>query len=493
MTMNILHTIYATDPRRRLGKRYTSGTVLSVGGGKVTLDVGATLPSGAPVTLELPASGSFSPAVGQAVQINYPGDSFHAGSASPMSQSAGGGSTPTAVDHGALIGLADDDHAQYHTDARGDSRYYRKTEHLASSAGAGDAGKPIKLDAGGKVDASMIDDSDIDHGSVGGLADDDHAQYHNDSRGDARYYQKTELDGGQLDNRYYRENEHINASTGVADAAKPILTDARGKLAGSFINPADIDHNSLTNLATGNVHTQYLLRSGGTLTGNVSCNAGVTIDGVDVDSHRTRHDYGGADALTTVPNHDHTGDAGDGAKIAGLSALSDVTQSGGVSKVLATDADGHLVIGSGKKLDGVDVSAHDHSSSTDQTRLAEKDRVWTQEWFIKGPFTGGDAVIQLTNHPPWKTSKLVKAYLQIYCSQTTADVQLSIYKGSSEETEYQCLISAGTVAYHYDSEEPSEEDRVQWDPSSDTFRVLLSIGFGGVALNISVQLVWVTT
>jgi len=31
---------------------------------------------------------------------------------------------PTAVaDHGALTGLADDDHAQYHTDARGDARY----------------------------------------------------------------------------------------------------------------------------------------------------------------------------------------------------------------------------------------------------------------------------------------------------------------------------------------------------------------------------------
>ena len=29
--------------------------------------------------------------------------------------------------------------------------------------------------------------ADIDHGAVGGLADDDHAQYHSDARGDARY------------------------------------------------------------------------------------------------------------------------------------------------------------------------------------------------------------------------------------------------------------------------------------------------------------------
>lgn len=33
---------------------------------------------------------------------------------------AGGGGV---ADHGALTGLADDDHSQYHTDARGDARY----------------------------------------------------------------------------------------------------------------------------------------------------------------------------------------------------------------------------------------------------------------------------------------------------------------------------------------------------------------------------------
>ena len=105
-------------------------------------------------------------------------------------------------DHGVLSGLGDDDHSQYHNNARGDARYYTETEldagqlddryfredeHLDSSAGAGDAGKPIKLDAGGHVDATMINDPDVDHGSIGGLADDDHSQYHNDGRGDARY------------------------------------------------------------------------------------------------------------------------------------------------------------------------------------------------------------------------------------------------------------------------------------------------------------------
>ena len=40
----------------------------------------------------------------------------------------GGGGGVT--DHGALTGLADDDHTQYHTDARGDARYYQLSETL---------------------------------------------------------------------------------------------------------------------------------------------------------------------------------------------------------------------------------------------------------------------------------------------------------------------------------------------------------------------------
>jgi len=88
-----------------------------------------------------------------------------------------------------------------------DNRYFTETEHIDTSAGVGDAGKPIKLDAAGHVDASMINNADIDHasitnthnlttdidhdsitnthnlttdidhGSISGLTDDDHTQY----------------------------------------------------------------------------------------------------------------------------------------------------------------------------------------------------------------------------------------------------------------------------------------------------------------------------
>lgn len=60
---------------------------------------------------------------------------------------------------------------------REESEAYELTDYINTSAGAGDAGKPIVLDAGGHIDESMINDADIDHGSIGGLLDDDHTQY----------------------------------------------------------------------------------------------------------------------------------------------------------------------------------------------------------------------------------------------------------------------------------------------------------------------------
>ena len=65
---------------------------------------------------------------------------------------------------------------------------------------------PVHTHADGEGEGGTLSGT-IDHGLLNGLADDDHTQYHNDTRGDARYYTETELDAGQLDNRYYREAE----------------------------------------------------------------------------------------------------------------------------------------------------------------------------------------------------------------------------------------------------------------------------------------------
>lgn len=78
--------------------------------------------------------------------------------------------------HNQLTGLDADDHTQYHNNARGDARYYQKSEFLSVSAGAGDSGKPVVLDAGGHIDASMINDGDIDHTALLNIGTNTHAQ-----------------------------------------------------------------------------------------------------------------------------------------------------------------------------------------------------------------------------------------------------------------------------------------------------------------------------
>jgi hypothetical protein len=58
----------------------------------------------------------------------------------------------SAIDHGTLAGLADDDHTQYHNNTRGDARYYQKSEFVTTST----AGAPVKLDGGGKISSTQL-------------------------------------------------------------------------------------------------------------------------------------------------------------------------------------------------------------------------------------------------------------------------------------------------------------------------------------------------
>lgn len=62
-----------------------------------------------------------------------------------------------------------------------DGRYFREDEHVATSVGVADAGKPVITDTDGKLSASLIDivdlNNELDHGALLGLGDDDHLQY----------------------------------------------------------------------------------------------------------------------------------------------------------------------------------------------------------------------------------------------------------------------------------------------------------------------------
>lgn len=118
------------------------------------------------------------------------------------------GVTGGTADHGSLDGLADDDHTIYHTDARGDARY-SALGHSHTLSNVTDSGTAAAQDVGtlvgdvvqlvdiggGTPGMPAVDGSQLtgiaggssDHGALTGLGDDDHTQYHNDTRGDARY------------------------------------------------------------------------------------------------------------------------------------------------------------------------------------------------------------------------------------------------------------------------------------------------------------------
>jgi hypothetical protein len=119
-----------------------------------------------------------------------------------------------------------------------DTQYWRKTQHIASSSGAASAALPIETDSRGKLDPSFYQQSDITHGNLSGLSSDDHPQYYNQTRGDARYYQKTEF---------------INSSAGAADAGKPVKTNAAGQIDGTMLaaSAGSINHENLAGLQGG--------------------------------------------------------------------------------------------------------------------------------------------------------------------------------------------------------------------------------------------------
>jgi hypothetical protein len=67
------------------------------------------------------------------------------------------------------------------------------------------------------------------------------------------------------DSRYFREDEHIDASTGASDAGKPLITNASGVVDSSFLDLSGInsslDHGALAGLGDDD-HVQYILVDG---------------------------------------------------------------------------------------------------------------------------------------------------------------------------------------------------------------------------------------
>ena len=107
------------------------------------------------------------------------------------------------------------------------SGVYEAVDFVATSAGAGDAGKPVKLDTDGLLSHTMINDSDINHGSLDGT--------HNLT---------TDIDHDTITNSH-------NLTT---DIDHDTITNTHNLT-------TDIDHGGISGLADDD-HTQYSLAAG---------------------------------------------------------------------------------------------------------------------------------------------------------------------------------------------------------------------------------------
>lgn len=110
------------------------------------------------------------------------------------------GSGGGAEDHGALTGLSDDDHPQYHNDARGDARYAQRSNNLSDLGSAAVARSNLGLG-----NAALLD---IGTGSGSAAAGDDNRFL---SSG-----QKTDLtDGGDSTSHYHAADRDRSNHTGT--------------------------------------------------------------------------------------------------------------------------------------------------------------------------------------------------------------------------------------------------------------------------------------
>jgi hypothetical protein len=128
----------------------------------------------------------------------------------------------------------------------------------------------------------------VDHGDLNGLQDDDHLHYHNDLRGDARYYTETEIDTTLSvksdvehihDDRYYTETEmdsqmsgksdigHAHIESDITDLDKYTQNEVDSALVGKSNVEHNHDHGTLTGLGD-NDHNQYALQTYGIGSGN---------------------------------------------------------------------------------------------------------------------------------------------------------------------------------------------------------------------------------
>lgn len=199
---------------------------------------------------------------------------------SGISFSDSGTSLTINTDHGGLSGLGDDDHLQYHTDGRAltwlgtrsttdlpeGSNQYFTNERVDDRIGA-------LLVAGSGITLAYDDPANVlrihastsspatDHGTLTGLLDDDHTQYHTDSRALTWLGTRSTTDLLEGSNQYFT-NERVDDRVGALLVAGSGITLAYDdpsnilKIHASSSGPAT-DHGTLAGLLDDD-HPQYL-------------------------------------------------------------------------------------------------------------------------------------------------------------------------------------------------------------------------------------------
>lgn len=132
-----------------------------------------------------------------------------------------------------------------------DSRYYTEAEHLSSSAGAGDVGKPIKLDAAGHIDATMINDGDVDHTAISNIGDNSHATIDIHIADGTKHFLEGAIDHTKI--LSIGTNSHAQIDTCVDELTAHVADGTKHFLEGA------IDHGSISGLGHSADHAWALL------------------------------------------------------------------------------------------------------------------------------------------------------------------------------------------------------------------------------------------